>query len=260
MKKGIVLTIVLALVCLLVLPGAAQQTTVYVTIVDQTGTPVLARQAVAISDFDEDGALTVADALYAAHEQFYTGGAAAGYAVQNDATYGLSLKKLWGNDNGSFGYYCNHASCWNLSDTVQDGDTVCAFSYVDLTNYSDLYTFFDQAEITSAAGETAELTLMAAGFDADWNSITFPVAGAEITVDGVRTGRVTDENGHVTLTFTEGAHMVSAVSDTQVLVPPVCLAQATAAQTDTGATAALTVAGLITAASVAVLYKTRREK
>jgi hypothetical protein len=45
------------------------------------GELVVANKTVSVSDFDWDGSLTVSDALYAAHEAFYKGGAAAGYAT-----------------------------------------------------------------------------------------------------------------------------------------------------------------------------------
>ena len=56
---------------------------------------MLAMEKITVADNDGDGALTINDALYAAHEKAFTGGAAAGYAsVQSD--WGLSLSKLWG--------------------------------------------------------------------------------------------------------------------------------------------------------------------
>ena len=53
--------------------------TVYVT-VSNAGSLVLAQGAVTVTDIDNDGLLTVNDALYCAHEAKYDGGAEAGYA------------------------------------------------------------------------------------------------------------------------------------------------------------------------------------
>ncbi|MBP5657968.1 MAG: hypothetical protein J6X52_05545, partial [Clostridia bacterium] len=84
---------------------AAKDPVVYVTIAN--GELVLAREAVTLTDADNDGALTINDALYLAHEAKFEGGAAAGYA-SSTGDYGLSLTKLWGVENGgSYGYFVN---------------------------------------------------------------------------------------------------------------------------------------------------------
>ena len=59
---------------------AATDVTVLVTIADANGDLVLAMEPVTVIDIDEDGLLTINDALYCAHEEAYEGGAAAGYA------------------------------------------------------------------------------------------------------------------------------------------------------------------------------------
>ena len=67
------------------------------------------------------------------------------------------------------------------------------------------------------------LTLKAAGWDADYNNpVELPVADAVIVVNGEQTDFRTDENGSVTLNLAAGSYLISAVSDAQVLVPPVC--------------------------------------
>lgn len=203
---------------------------VSVTISDQ-GTLAVVQEQVTVTDFDGDNALTVSDALYAVHEVCYAGGAAAGYQAF-EGEYGLSLGMLWGNDSGNFGYCVNNASCWSLADAVSEGDFVTAYIYADSTYYSDLYTFFDQNTLSAAAGETLTLTLSGAGYDADWNPVTVPVAGAELTVNGEKTGILTDEEGKAQLQITDGgSYVISAVSETQTLVPPVCKANLSAAET-----------------------------
>jgi len=205
-------------------------TTVLVTIADANGALALVQAEVTVTDIDADGALTVNDALYCAHELYYEGGAAAGYAAAQ-SEYGLSLAKLWGTENGgSYGYYVNNAAAWSLVDPVADGDYVDAFVYTDLTAWSDAYCYFDVKEVRyDGAPEQElkdELTLSMAGFDADWNPVTLPVAGATITVNGEKTAFVTDENGQVTISLPgleSGKYVISAVSDTQTLVPPACV-------------------------------------
>jgi len=221
MKKLISVSAVIAAMGVLAVSAYAD-TSVHVTVSDANGTLVVIDEAVDVSDADGDGAVTINDALIAAHDKFYDGGAEAGYEAVN-SDYGLSINKLWGTENGgSYGYYVNNASAWSLADPVNSGDHLNAFVYTDTTAWSDTYCYFDKNDYISSDGDVA-LTLSAASFDADWNPVTVPVAGADITVNGEKVGAVTDENGQVTLRFTgDGDYIISAVSDTQVLVPPVC--------------------------------------
>lgn len=201
---------------------------VTVTIADK-GTLVLTQQTVIVKDHDDDKKITINDALYAAHEAAYTGTAAEGYATAQ-TQYGLSIVKLWGDESGNFGYYVNNASAWSLVDAVGDGDAVYAYVYADGTSFSDMYTYFDKSTVTAGAKENITLTLSGASFDAQWNPVTMPVAGAVITVDGKATETVTDAEGKCTLTLDSGVHTISAVSETQTLVPPVCVVTVEAAE------------------------------
>lgn len=202
---------------------------VYVTISDKDGKLVLVQEKVTVSDTDKDGYLTINDALYAAHEAKYEGGAAAGYASYY-SDYGLSLSKLWGTENGgSYGYYVNNKSALSLANVVKEGDYINAFVYTDLTAWSDTYSFFDLNTTSTVTGKEITLTLSAYGYDADWNTVTLPVEGAAITLNGEKTKYKTDKNGKVTFTLdTAGSFVISAVSDTQTLVPPVCVATVSA--------------------------------
>ncbi len=199
--------------------------TVYVSIANK-GQLVAAQTKVTVTDIDGDNALTVNDALYAAHEAVYMGGAKEGYSYYNHKDYGLSIGKLWGDTSGNFGYYINNSSCWSLADTVKNGDYLNAFVYSDSKNYSDKYCFFNSFTVTADTNSDIELTLNGAGYDASWNPVTLPVTNAEITVDGVKTGVETDANGKATIQISDaGEHIISAVSASETLVPPVCTAQ-----------------------------------
>lgn len=227
MKK--VLSMVMVLMLLLVTCSvnvcAAEETAVYVTIADAEGKLVLTQHAVAVTDIDNDGALTIHDALFAAHEEKYEGGAAAGYAT-SVTQYGISMDKLWGTANGgSYGYYVSNTSAMSLLDPIQNGDYINAYVITDLTNWSDAYCYFDVYTVTANAGEEITLTLLMAGYDANWNPITVPVADASITFNGEATAYKTDAEGKVTLKVEKaGKCVISATSETQVLVPPVCVA------------------------------------
>lgn len=198
---------------------SAEDSVVYVTIAN--GDLVLAYEAVPLIDADSDGALTINDALLSAHGAHYDGGAFAGYgsAVTD---YGLSLTKLWGVENGgSYGYCVNNVSAMSLADTVKSGDHIVAYVITDTVTWSDTYSFFDTA---TAEGSEVSLTLSASGYDENWAPVKFPVEGAVITVDGEKTDITTDADGRAAVSGLDtGRHIISAVSDTTALVPPVCV-------------------------------------
>ncbi|MBQ8558752.1 MAG: LPXTG cell wall anchor domain-containing protein [Tyzzerella sp.] len=205
---------------------------VYVTISDKDGKLALTQEKIVVQDINKDGELNIDEALYAAHEAKYEGGAAAGYQSYMHVDYGLSLGKLWGDASGNFGYYVNNASAWSLADPVKEGDYINAFVYSDGEYYSDTYCYFDVNSFSTDAGKDISLTLKANGYDADnnWAPIVVAVADATITVDGVKTTVKTDAEGKATIQIADGGnHVISAVSDTQILVPPVCLATVSAA-------------------------------
>lgn len=215
-----------AMLALLLMPGVSAEadvTTVYVTVADGDGALALARKAVTVTDTDADGILTVADALYAAHELAFDGGAAAGFACSM-GEYGLKIDRLWGIENGGgYGYTVNHAGAANLADPVKDGDTVAAYIYTDLIAWSDTYCYFDKDTAAVEKGNSLTLTLFQSGYDENWSPVVVPVEGAAITLDGKATDFVTGADGSVTVVFEKyGEVVVSAVSADAVLVPPVC--------------------------------------
>ena len=226
MKKF--LSLLLAVWMLVSLTASAEAApTVYVSISDDTGVLVLAYAPVTVTDADGDGALTICDALACAHAAHHPEGAAAFLA--EDSEWGKSLYVLWNVDNGgSYGYMLNDVSAWSLVDPVKDGDHVKAYAFTDLTAFSDTYAYFTAPVAAAVVNTEIALTLNAAGYDADWNPVILPVAGATLTVNGEKTDVVTDENGNAVLTLAEaGTYTVSAVSETMTLVPPVCLVTVT---------------------------------
>lgn len=260
MKKlaTLILTFALALCAIGNTTVKAEDTTVYVTIVN--GAVVLTQKAVTVTDVDADGALTINDALYCAHETNYEGGAAAGYgSAMSD--WGLSLTKLWGIENGgSYGYYLNNGYAMGLADAVKNGDYINAFVYQDTTAWSDTYCYFNVNTVD--ADTDTELTLSAFGYDAEGNAVVLPVAGAVITLNGEKTALVTDENGKATVKAA-AKDVISAVSDTQNLVAPVCVAVAKAAADETPKTGdskvVIALAGLCMIACAAVVVTRKKE-
>jgi len=199
---------------------------VYVTLSDSTGKAVLAHAAVKLTDADGDGKLTFNDAMINAHDAYYEGGAEKGYATA-EGSYGLYVAKLLGGGDGvSYGYYINNVSAMSPLDEIKENDEINAFTYRDTQYYSDTYCFFDKSTASLAKGEKLTLTLTAAGWDESYNPVTKPFAGAVITIDGEKTEFVTDAEGKVEITLTKGTHVVSAVSDTVILVPTICIVTA----------------------------------
>ena len=118
MKKIIsilVVTVMLA-AALSISAFAADGINVTVTISDGNGNNAVVLEPLAVTDTDDDGKLTVTDALALARGKWYEGGAAAGYE-SFQSQWGLSLGKLWGVENGgSYGFYGNHAMAMRLED------------------------------------------------------------------------------------------------------------------------------------------------
>lgn len=233
MKKvfALILSLMLILsvgtVCAFAAEGESAE--VYVTIADKDGKTVVAAEKLTVTDTDSDSVLTINDALYAAHEKFYEGGAAAGYGTAV-TQYGLGVTKLWGDANGKsgYGYYVNNVSAWALTDPIKDYDYIAAFCYTDLEGFSDNYSYFDSFMGDVNAEEELKLTYYQAGYDENWTPVIMPVEGAVITVDGVATEITTDAEGKAAIKLTEnGRHIISAKKDGKTLVAPVFAAAVT---------------------------------
>ena len=206
----------------------------YVTISDETGKIVVAMMPIELTDNDGDGNITVNDVLISAHDEFYAdgnGSAEESYATV-DSDYGPMITKLWGVGNGgAYGYYINNVAGMSLNDPIKDNDHLYAFVYTDAQNYSDKYTYFDQPTYTydGIAPDTQpsiELHLSAAAFDENWSPVTVPVEGATITINDEKTDFVTDSTGTVTVDLPggrDGVYIISAVSETETIVPPITL-------------------------------------
>lgn len=224
MKKLIMLTLALGMILssfVFTVSGEGESVTVYVTIAN--GNLALVKQQVAVNDVDGDGKITINDSLVAAHREYYPG-IGDGYAYEITA-YGISMTMLWGVENGgSYGYYVNDSMALSLADELHEGDYVYAFAYTDTVNFSDTYSYFDISSVSAAVKEEFTLTLYSLGLDENWQPVVAPVEAATIVVDGNITQFKTDSQGRVTLSLdTEGEYVISAVSESINLLPPVCL-------------------------------------
>ncbi|MBE5791673.1 MAG: hypothetical protein IJN21_11980 [Clostridia bacterium] len=224
MKK--IASLVLALVFLFSLAFAEEApagVNAFVSITNDENALVLAYEPIFVTDQDNDGAITIADALACAHAAKHENGAEAFAYVPTE--YGLSLTLLWGVDNGgSYGYMVNDASPLSLQDAIKEGDHVKAYAFTDLVGWTDTYSFFDKAALEVKVGEAVSLALSAAGYDEMWNPVVLPVEGARVTVNGAEANVATAEGGVFELTFEEaGVYVVSAASENMNLVSPVCV-------------------------------------
>lgn len=224
MKKTLTLfltaTFMLASLSFVSFASESDSTRVSVSICN--GTVLVASEEIDVWDADNDGFLSINDALILTHDKLYNGGAQVGYSYTS-GDYGLYITKLWGDTSGSFGYYLNHSMAYGLGDPIKDGDSITAFVYTDQVTWSDTYCFFDKSSVDAVKDEQIGLTLYASGFDSSFNPITYPLSGAVITVNGEKTEYVTDKDGRVTITLnTAGKALISAISDSTTLVPPIC--------------------------------------
>ena len=224
-KKIFALLVTLAcVVALLPMAISAEETeTVTVTVNVINDKPVLAAAQITVTDIDNDGIISINDALYCAHQQKYQGGAEAGFA-SSPSSYGITLEKLWGDTGGAFGYYLNNESPQSLLDTVVDGDTITAFIYQDTFGWSDCYSYFDKNAVTVTEGDALMLNLSYLVLDYEtWMTSALPAEGAIITVDGNDTEITVNMDGVAMLTFdAPGTYLISAHSDLNI-VAPVCV-------------------------------------
>lgn len=224
---SIILTVVMTAALLITVVSAAEENThnVYVTILDGDGKLAVTHESISVSDIDGDSKITVNDVLYCAHEAKYNGGADAGYASVN-GEFGLSVTKLWGVENGgSYGYYVDNAMAMSLADEVKDGSYVVAFVYTDTVTFADTFCYFEKSKCNIEESLTVELKLSKLQFNMEtYASDEVPVVNADITVNGEKVNVKTDSEGKATVTFNDyGVYTVSAVSESEKLVSPICI-------------------------------------
>lgn len=197
------------------------------------------------------------DALKAAHDAKYEGGADKGYASAT-GDYGLYITKLWGDESGAFGYAVNNKMSSGLSDKVAAGDSVVVYIYTDKTGYSDKYTYFNINKASVKAGEELTLTLSSLGYDESWNTVVSPLADATITVDGEKTEFKTDADGKVTLSLKGGKTYTVSASADGTIVPPLCVV--TVAKNATSAVLYIVIAVIVVCGAAAIIIVGSKKK
>ncbi len=172
-----------------------------------------------VMDENENGKIDIDDTLFWAHEYFFEGGAAAGYASEK-TDYGQSITKLWGDESGAYSYYLNDAMVLtDLNEEVKNFDHLTAYVFADQIGWSDTYTYFTAVpnDGICIAGEDVELVLMQ---DA-WGT-SAPLAGAKVFANGKQVC-TTDELGHVRFKVEKtGEYTLTASAEGMTIVPPYC--------------------------------------
>lgn len=206
--------------------NAVDSMNVFVTI--SNGETLISQESVTVSDVDGDGALSLHDALFCAHEQYYEGGAAKGYEMQ-ETEWGKSLLKVCGIENGcSYGYFVNHESADNLDFKLTENCYVDVFAYTDLDTFSDTYSYFDNRSVECSEDGSVTLSLYTKSYDENFNLVENVLADARILLNGEASSYRTDSNGKVTLIPDNSSDcVVSAVCDELLLVPPIAVIHST---------------------------------
>lgn len=106
---------------------------------------VMVEKKVTVKDINEDGHLTVDEALVAAHEKYHADGAAA-YATGDPFGYGLMVTKLWGVDTTNTLFYVNDQGLATgvTDDEVKEGDSIYASVNADDMYYADWFATFTE--------------------------------------------------------------------------------------------------------------------
>lgn len=179
-------------------------------------------KAVTVKDKNSDGKLTYDEALAAAHDEYFSGGADAGYGTST-SSYGTSVTKLWGETTYNTLFFINGKGIATGvgDDVVKAGDALYASVNADNTNYADWYTYFNKT--TRTVDKNEEFTLNLKGFQGMAGGTAKIAKGVKVGIwkDGKfqQSGsKTTDGDGNVVLSFdTAGTYIVTAngsVSDT----------------------------------------------
>ena len=156
---------------------------------------------------------TLDDAFYAAHEKYYDGGAAAGYAAA-DSEWGLSVTKVWGDTSGKFGYQVNAGtvSVWGPTQEINDGDRIDLAVYKNFYPDTESYAIFDIYETSAYIGSGVFLTLYESYYGENWETLFKPCANAQILINGQETPFATDEQGRCKIPLAENLEGKAVIS------------------------------------------------
>ena len=222
MKRNIKLIAVLLVLVLalgLVLAGCGKKqaedpkNSVFVTVSNagELGTDKNGNYVAAVAVEIPEAGSTIGEVIKKAHKDLSKNGEADFETVTGE--YGPMISKLWGVENGvSYMYYLNGAMAMGLDDPVKVGDTLDLIILKDAATYSDVYLVLT----ASASGTEVTAKVEGMGFDANFNTVMNPLAGAKLYyVDGnklVDTKAVTGEDGTAKFTLKAGTYRIVAMN------------------------------------------------
>jgi len=169
------------------------------------------------------------DVFLEAHRVYYEDGTN-GYA-SSDGELGRSVDKLWGDTSYRFGYQVNGGteSVSGLLHPVENGDYIDACIYQNSYPDTERYAKFDLPKTETYTDELFTLNLSCvSGYDERWNNVFSPCEGAVLTINGIETDIITDENGNATVTLQKPGKFLISARKNETSVPtitaPVCMA------------------------------------
>ena len=199
------------------------ETVIYLTIsnkgvfaTDNDSMP-MANKKLIVEDIDNDGKVTVDEALVAAHKAFNSED---GYSAPNGY-----VSKLWGVESTNNLFFVNDVGIpyGVAKDTVANGDRLVASINKDNVYYADWYTYFDETEKSVDVGE--EFILSLNGFYGmaytDEEKVSVPLNGISVGIwkDGAFDtieDKVTDDEGKIILSFEEeGTYYITASGEVE---------------------------------------------
>lgn len=176
---------------------------------------VAANVTVSVQDLNADGKHTYDEALIALHKALKS---EKDYVTKESSFGGLAVSKLWGVETSNCLFFKNGEALKTTVDavTVAGNDVLYVSINKDDTYYADKYTKFDVSAKAITKGHSVELTLT------DGNGKALAGIAIGTWKDGkfvAMEGKVTDQNGKVTLTFPEaGTYMITAQGSVKEMV------------------------------------------
>ena len=202
---------------------------VLVSIADK-GSVELSYAAVNAYDRNNDGSIDIDEVMYATHEQYYEGGAAAGYASAT-GDYGAYITKLWGDESGNFGYFVDDKMTMGLGDKVGRGQHV--YAYINANSYpnNDAYSYFETPAFDCETYAAASVKLIAQnGYDENWSpkfegydKAQLKAYTADLKTEAEGFKAVSKGNGEYSISFAKaGDYCVAATAENNAIIPAVC--------------------------------------
>ena len=181
-------------------------------------------------DRNGDDAIDIDEVLYAAHDKYYDGGAAAGYASAT-GDYGAYITKLWGDESGNFGYFVDNKMSMGLGDKVSGGQHVYAYVNANAYPNNDAYAYFDDADIDALAYVKTTVSLTAQnGYDENWSprfegyeKATLKAYTADLKTEVADFKVSSLGGGEYSVSFTKaGEYRIVATAENNAIIPAVC--------------------------------------